>query len=194
MSSDLGTAFLGSAYLVLTVFVVVERLLRKTSDARSLRRGTSDRGTTSLVGLAFGTGIILPLILDFLSIGVFPITLVEGSVALAAMILGLGLRVWAARTLGAYYTRTLQTSEGQKVVEDGPYKAVRHPGYLGGIILWSGFGVLSGNAIAALLFPPLFILAYLYRISFEEKMLVKQLGQGYLDYQKRSKRLVPGVY
>jgi Isoprenylcysteine carboxyl methyltransferase (ICMT) family len=40
---------------------------------------------------------------------------------------GLVLRVWAARVLGAFYTRTLRTSAGQRVVAEGPYRLVRHP-------------------------------------------------------------------
>jgi protein-S-isoprenylcysteine O-methyltransferase len=173
--------------------VVIERQLRRTVDAKSLRGGESDGGTTSLVGFAFGTGIILPLILDPLSTGVYPIMAAEGAIGLAAMLLGLGLRVWAAQTLGAYYTRTLLTSEGQKVIESGPYRAVRHPGYLGGIILWSGFGVLTSNAIVALLLPVMFLAVYLHRIGFEEKMLVKELGEEYVEYQRRTKKLFPGV-
>ncbi len=194
MLSDQGITFLGVAYLVVAVFAVAERRLRRTVESRSLRGGTHDRGTTSLVGIAFGAGIILPPVLDLLSIGVYQIGFAAGLVALGAMILGLALRVWAARTLGAYYTRTLLTSEGQKLVEDGPYKAVRHPGYLGATVMWSGFGVLSGNEILAIFLPAMFLIVYLYRISLEEKMLVSELGERYVEYQKRSKRLIPAIY
>ncbi|MGD0638625.1 MAG: isoprenylcysteine carboxylmethyltransferase family protein [Nitrososphaerales archaeon] len=194
MLTDVGTAFLGAGYLLLAVFVVVERRLRKTGEARSLSGGTSDGGTTSLVGFAFGAGILLPPILDELSIGTYSIDVLVGLVALAAMLLGLSLRVWAALTLGAYYTRTLVTSTGQRVVDDGPYGAVRHPGYLGATVMWSGFGVLSGNEILALVLPVTFLAVYIYRIGFEERMLVNELGAPYVEYQKRSKRLIPGIY
>jgi protein-S-isoprenylcysteine O-methyltransferase Ste14 len=42
------------------------------------------------------------------------------------------------RTLGRAYSRTLRT-ERERVVEAGPYRHVRHPGYLGSNLIWLGF-------------------------------------------------------
>jgi protein-S-isoprenylcysteine O-methyltransferase Ste14 len=110
------------------------------------------------------------------------------------MVLGVGVRVWAAVTLGSYYTTTLTMTEGQKVVTAGPYRWVRHPGYLGEILIWTGFGVLSSNLIAMVWLPVMFVAVLLYRISSEEKMLVKELGDDYIRYQQRTRRLIPLVY
>lgn len=86
-----------------------------------------------LVGSATGLGLWLPIIADVLGFAVLPIGLAEGIVALVVMVLGVDLRVWAAVTLGRFYTTTPMMSEGQKVVTSGPYSRVRHPGYLGEI-------------------------------------------------------------
>jgi protein-S-isoprenylcysteine O-methyltransferase Ste14 len=115
-------------------------------------------------------------------------------VALVVMLIGLGLRVWAAVTLGGYYTRTLTTTKDHRVVTTGPYSRVRHPAYLGVILLWLGFGVLSSSLAVAFLFPVMFIVVYLYRISVEETMLVEVLGDAYVQYQRRTRKLVPFVY
>jgi len=139
-------------------------------------------------------GLWLPLIMAVLGLALFPIDLVEGLVALAVMLSGLGLRVWAAVTLGGYYNRTLMTTKDHRVVTTGPYSRIRHPAYLGVILLWLGFGVLSGNLIIAFIFPVMFVVVYLYRISVEEKMLVKELGEDYVQYQRKTRRLVPAVY
>jgi protein-S-isoprenylcysteine O-methyltransferase len=50
------------------------------------------------------------------------------------------------RALGRFYSRTLCTSSEQVVMESGPYRVIRHPGYLGSIMVWTGFGVASGSA------------------------------------------------
>jgi len=97
-------------------------------------------------------------------------------------------------TLGTYYTTTLMTSEGQKVVTSGPYAIVRHPGYLGEIMIWTGFAVVSSNLLLFLLLPAMFVAVYLYRISAEERMLVRELGDDYVRYQHRTRRLIPSVY
>jgi len=57
------------------------------------------------------------------------------------MLAAIGLRMWAAMTLGRFYTRTLRTAPDQIVVRDGPYRFVRHPGYLGTLLMWTAFGL-----------------------------------------------------
>ena len=147
-----------------------------------------------LVGPATGIGLWLPLIMVLLGVAAYPINLPEGAVALAVMVLGVGIRVWAAMTLGKYYTTTLMMSEGQKVVTAGPYAFVRHPGYLGEIMIWTGFAVVSSNLVLFILLPAMFVAVYLYRISVEERMLVKELGDDYVRYRRRTRRLIPSVY
>ncbi len=68
---------------------------------------------------------------------------------LAAEAAGLGLRIWSLRTLGAAYTRTLRADVAQPLVTDGPYRLVRHPGYLGTHLTWTGFGLTSGSGTVA---------------------------------------------
>lgn len=181
-------------YLVLATFMGGERLLRRTKSARTFRAGSFDKRSTVLVGAGFGTGLLLPLALDFAGLFLSPINLFEGIGALAIMLAGLGLRVWAATTLGSYYSRTLLVATDQKVVSSGPYARIRHPGYLGGILLWSGFGVLSSNSVIAFLFPIMFVTIYLYRISVEERMLNQEFGDDYAKYRQRTRKLVPLLY
>jgi len=183
-----------SGYLVIVFFFVVQRFLRRSEGAKSLKGGPYDRGNMILIGSATGIGLWLPLIMVFLGAAAFPISLVGGVVALAVMVLGVGIRVWAAMTLGTFYTTTLMMSEGQKVVTTGPYAIVRHPGCLGEIMIWTGFAVVSSNLVLFFLMPTVFVAVYLYRISVEERMLVRELSDDYVRYQHRTRRLIPSVY
>jgi protein-S-isoprenylcysteine O-methyltransferase len=133
-------------------------------------------------------------VVDLLGVATFPIGLADGLVALALMTLGVGIRIWAAITLGRFYTTTLMITEGHRVVTNGPYSRIRHPGYLGEMLLWTGFGILSSDLITALLLPMLFVAAYLYRISVEERMLTQELGDDYVQYRRRTRKLIPFVY
>ena len=181
-------------YFVIVFFFIIQRLLRRTEGARSFRGGPYDKGNMILVGSATGIGLWLPLMLALLGEEAFPISLAGGLVALAVMVLGVGVRVWAARALGTYYTTTLMMTKGQEVVTSGPYAFVRHPGYLGEIMIWTGFAVVSSNLVLFFLLPAMFTAVYLHRISVEEKMLVKELGDDYVKYQHTTNKLVPLVY
>jgi protein-S-isoprenylcysteine O-methyltransferase Ste14 len=132
--------------------------------------------------------------MDILGFALFPIDLIGGFSALAVMLFGLGLRIWAAVTLGKYYTTTLMIAEDHKVISIGPYARVRHPGYLGEILMWLGLGVLSSNLIIVFFFTVMFVIVYLYRISVEERMLVKEFSDDYVRYQRRTRKLIPFIY
>jgi protein-S-isoprenylcysteine O-methyltransferase Ste14 len=192
--SLLGISLLLAGYALLVAFVLFERRLRETAEAKTFSRGSFDRGSTVLIAAAFGSGLILPLVLDDLGVGLFRINAAEGLSGVLVMTAGIGLRVWAARTLGSFYTRTLLTTDRQTVTTNGPYARVRHPGYLGDVMLWLGFGILSSNWLLVVLYPVLFVSVYLYRISVEEKMLVGTLGEDYAAYRKRVRKLIPFVY
>jgi len=88
-----------AGYFLVAFFIFVERLLRRTGSAKTFQRGKFDSGSTLLIASAFGVGLLLPLIMDILSIGVFSINLIEGFLALVIMVIGIGLRIWAASTL-----------------------------------------------------------------------------------------------
>ena len=194
MVASLNLSFLVAGYLVMAAFLVIQELLRRTPETRTFQRGAFERGSMLLIGVTLGVGLWLPLLVNIRGFALFSIGIVEGLAALVVMLIGLGLRVWAALTLGGYYTRTLMTTSNHKVVTAGPYAWVRHPAYLGVILLWSGLGILSSNLLIAFLFPVVFVAVYLYRISVEEAMLVKELGDGYVQYKRRTRKLVPFLY
>jgi protein-S-isoprenylcysteine O-methyltransferase Ste14 len=183
------------AYVILMAFLGLERLLRRDVAARSLESGPADRGTTRSIGITYGLaingGFVAPL-LNRRGVGRLPAGIAE--VGPVCMLAGLALRVWAALSLGTYYTRTLRTVEDQPVVQNGPYRLVRHRGYAGDLLMWFGFGLASGNTVVLGLLASAMGIAYARRIEAEEAMLVQRLGAAYVTYRSRTSRLVPGVF
>jgi protein-S-isoprenylcysteine O-methyltransferase len=185
------------SYVLIGFFLVLQRVLRRGEQARSLRPGQEDKGTTRLVGLAFGLSILAlilaPLLNSFevarLDLG-FPV----GWVGVTLMLGGLALRWWANTVLGRFYTSTLRLAEGQQIVRAGPYRLVRHPGYGGVLLLWAGAGLASQNGAVAALILGLMSVAYACRINSEESMLLAGFGDEYRSYMQSTWRLVPWVF
>jgi protein-S-isoprenylcysteine O-methyltransferase len=107
---------------------------------------------------------------------------------------GVALRAWAIVSLGAHFTRYLEVTAGQQVVVDGPYRHLRHPSYVGAILILTGIGVGLGNAISLVACFTLTTIGYLERIPREEALLRDQLGEPYVSYSAQTKRLIPGVW
>jgi protein-S-isoprenylcysteine O-methyltransferase Ste14 len=80
------------------------------------------------------------------------------------------------------------------VVDTWPYRRIRHPGYLGSLLNWLGFGVTTGSAPAAAAVTGLMGFAYRRRIDAEERMLRARLGAAYERYPQRTWRLVPFIW
>lgn len=80
------------------------------------------------------------------------------------------------------------------MVQEGPYKLVRHPSYSGVIVLILGIGFMIGNALSLLLLTTSVLVGILYRIRVEEQELLRHFGEVYADYMQRTKRLIPFVF
>jgi protein-S-isoprenylcysteine O-methyltransferase Ste14 len=109
------------------------------------------------------------------------------------MVLGIVLRQWSIAVLGSFFSNMVGVQTGQKVADKGPYHLVRHPAYTGGLLTLVGLGLALQSWGAVLLLMLIFSLAYGYRIYIEERVLVSELGDEYVKYAKRTKRLVPYI-
>lgn len=114
--------------------------------------------------------------------------------ALVVMVAGIALADWAmaANRFFSGLVR-IQTDRGHTVQMDGPYRFVRHPGYIGGILhhiavplmLGSWWALIPGG-IGALLF--------VIRTALEDKTLQQELP-GYIEYTRQTRyRLIPGIW
>lgn len=107
---------------------------------------------------------------------------------------GLTIRVRSMLTLGRYFTYSVAQTENHELVETGLYKVIRHPGYLGQLMIFAGIAISLSNWLAVLLMMIPVATGYVYRIKVEEDFMIEQMGERYLDYQKRTKRMIPMVY
>ena len=93
----------------------------------------------------------------------------------------------------SYGSATIEKMEGQKVISTGPYALVRHPMYVGVLIMFIGVPLALGS-YWGLLFMLLNVPILMLRILDEEKMLRSDLD-GYTDYVRTVRyRLVPGLW
>jgi protein-S-isoprenylcysteine O-methyltransferase Ste14 len=110
----------------------------------------------------------------------------------AGVFLGYSLIFWVFKE-NSYASRTIEVVEGQKVITTGPYSIIRHPMYLGFLVMYQLTPIALGSWWAVPAFS-LIIPLLVWRIYNEEKVLLRDLP-GYYEYcQKRRYRLLPLIW
>ena len=110
------------------------------------------------------------------------------------ILFGFMIRISSIMTLKRHYTYTVTRIENHELIESGLYKTIRHPGYLGLVIIFLGISTALSNWLSVILMIVPVIIGIMNRIRVEESFLVEQMGQKYTDYQKRTKRLIPKIF
>jgi protein-S-isoprenylcysteine O-methyltransferase Ste14 len=108
-------------------------------------------------------------------------------------LVGGALRLWPVFVLGRRFSGLVAIQEGHTLVTSGVYGVIRHPSYLGMLVMTLGWGLAFrswvGVLLTLLIVPPL-----IARIRAEESLLETQFGAEYDAYRARTSRLIPGLY
>jgi protein-S-isoprenylcysteine O-methyltransferase Ste14 len=113
---------------------------------------------------------------------------------MVAVMAGYGLIVWATGS-NAYFSQyvRIQNERGHTVASGGPYQFVRHPAYIGMILVELGTSFMLGSWLA--LIPGVIsALLIILRTALEDRMLLTELA-GYKEFAEKTRyRLIPGVW
>lgn len=194
----------GIGGLVVLLLYAVQSEIRFGARARTIRSGASDRKSTLAISIAAAVPVLgFALTVKANSPGLsswlprwFREAVVPGLPLVAWIgvvlgVLGLTLRLWAVLTLRERYTRTLLVQSEQTIERGGPYRWVRHPGYLGSLLCLNGIALASGNWVTVIASLLVTSMAYNYRIKVEDEMLVASLGADYAEYRHQVGALLP---
>jgi protein-S-isoprenylcysteine O-methyltransferase Ste14 len=123
-----------------------------------------------------------------------PVPVLVRVVGLFVFLSGFFLSTWAM-VENRFFSSVvrIQTERGHTVCDTGPYRWVRHPGYLGGLIGWVGIPIFLGSLWGY--FPVLIEMAlYVIRTRLEDQTLQAELP-GYKEYTQHTRyRLLPGIW
>lgn len=153
-----------------------------------------DKSTLNILWLAIPFSIAAAVTISNLSM--LPIThsiwiLYVGE---AFILIGILFRFIIIRSLGKYFTVDITIKEDHKIKKEGFYKYLRHPSYAFSLLTSLGLGLYLNNWLSLIFafIPP--FLAFAYRIKIEEQALIEQFGNEYIQYRKKTKKLIPFIY
>ncbi|NVM52279.1 MAG: isoprenylcysteine carboxylmethyltransferase family protein [Candidatus Helarchaeota archaeon] len=164
------------------------------------RRGKMQEGTKSWDKIILAIWLILLFILDIiagLDVGRFHWTYLNFNFAIIGIILWLIAAILAtwAEIVNTHFEATvrIQKDKEHQVITKGPYKFVRHPGYVAVILVHVAVPLILGSILTFI--PTCFIIGlFILRTYLEDKTLQTELT-GYSEYTQKTKyRLLPGIW
>jgi protein-S-isoprenylcysteine O-methyltransferase Ste14 len=151
-----------------------------------------EQRTIILLGTAVLVAGLLAIAIDLRLHGLNQVPVPIVLSADAGIFLGYCLILWVFKE-NSYASRTIEVVDGQKVVSSGPYSVIRHPMYLGSLVMYLLTPIALGSWWAIPILS-LYIPILIWRILNEEKVLLRDLP-GYYEYcQERRYRLLPLIW
>jgi protein-S-isoprenylcysteine O-methyltransferase Ste14 len=96
---------------------------------------------------------------------------------------GLVLAVWAGRSLGRSMTALPVPKDDGRLVQEGPYKFLRHPIYVGAVLFFGGLSLVF--SVYGLVLTAVLALFWVAKAQKEERHLLERFPE-YADYRRRT--------
>lgn len=180
----------GASFLFLIIEAILNLHRRSGKDPGTKR---SDRGSLSLIWITLT--VCLTIGFSFAEHGKWTtLNYVSSFTGLLFYCIGMFIRLRSVKQLDKAFTVDVAFREGQKLKTDGMYRLVRHPSYLGGLMIITGIALGMSTLISFLIVTIPVFLAFNYRMIVEERLLLESFGDNYREYAKKTKRIIPYIY
>lgn len=109
------------------------------------------------------------------------------------LIPGFVLMQMAEKHLGKQFSIEVTLQKDHTLIQDGPYRFIRHPRYLGVLAFFTGISVVFQSLFSIFLVVMLCVII-MWRVYAEEALLFQEFGKEWEAYRKKSWRIIPFLY
>lgn len=179
--------------LLFNIFVSIDIMIRPTSVKK-------DEYPRSILIISF---LCLPIILllpysesKFSTLSVFPPLITSWNLFIGTGLLVAGgvLLLVCRIQLGEFGSSKIVIEDKHQLITTGVYQHIRHPIYLGFLLLFSGYCFAVGSVVITMVISVVFFLIFKNRMDIEEKLLISTFGEEFLAYMESTKRIFPLLY
>ena len=113
---------------------------------------------------------------------------------LSIFMIGVFIRWISIIQLNKEFTVDVVITEDHRLKKGGIYKNIRHPSYLGLLLICFGLSIAMNSLISLIVVMVQILLAIIYRIKVEEKILIKEFGETYENYILKTHKIIPKLF
>ena len=114
-------------------------------------------------------------------------------IVLIIQLIGVLLGIWSVLVMSKSKLNIAPLPRvGSHLINDGPYRFIRHPMYLSLLLVFVPMMILNNSVVGWVVFG-VFSINLILKLSYEEQLL-NQIFENYSDYQQQTWRLIPFIY
>ncbi len=181
---------------IITLIWIISEIVLSSMKKSNLDHSTNDydKNTFRIIWITILLSIAIGIFISKLNVGRISILPYQKIFGLILIVGGLIIRWTAILKLRENFTVDVSVRKDQKIIQDGLYKFVRHPSYSGSLLSFLGLSLMFNNVFTIIIINVPIVLAFLHRIKIEENVLSNVIGTEYIEYSKRTKKLIPFIY
>jgi protein-S-isoprenylcysteine O-methyltransferase Ste14 len=116
------------------------------------------------------------------------------SFGLLMLLAGMIIRWASIKQLKNAFTVDVAINRLHELKTDGLYRIIRHPSYLGLLLIMTGLSLGMASLLSCLVVIIPFSLVLLFRMRIEENTLLGEFGEEYKSYMRSTKKIIPFIY
>ncbi len=177
--------------IIYFIWIISEVAINRMTRSGDLADTSKDENSLALIWVSIEIIIPVAVYVSMSSSHALGRENIVSPFGLGMILFGVFLRYIIIRSLGKNFTADVSIREEQNLKTDGFYRLVRHPSYTASLISFFGFGISLNNWVSLIMVVVVISAAFWYRIRVEETVLEHHFGKRYLDYEKKTKALLP---
>ncbi|MDB5118379.1 MAG: protein-S-isoprenylcysteine methyltransferase [Mucilaginibacter sp.] len=182
-------------YTIAQIFGISEVILLLVKRSKKgAAKNQSDKSSLIILWVAITGTITLGALIATEGIWPFANATTVMNIGLAVAAIGFIIRWVAILQLGKMFTVDVAITSDHTLKKTGLYKLIRHPSYLGLMLIICSIALCMGNILSCIVIIIPTFMALHYRIMVEERALIAEFGDQYIAYKKNTARLIPGIY
>lgn len=184
-----------SYFLIAEIFGLSEIILLIVKRSKkSATKSQADRSSLIILWIVIAASMAIGGNIAINRVWPMPNTRLVMDIGVAVAIVGFIIRWTAILQLGKMFTVDVAIVSSATLKTTGLYKIVRHPSYLGLMLIICSIGICEADILSCIVVIIPTVLALNYRMIVEEKALTTEFGEQYEQYKKTTARIIPGIF